>query len=389
MTNREIMQSLLAGKQPEITPQWIMAVAGIELVDRIIPKELQYEGYSMVLTGAKQHPWKAMGENLLRSQQAFNKHLDNVGFPVGWGANAAFGHCGPGEFAAKILEDDGNRIIMEYETGAKKEVRRRPHNLHIFDLPIHEPSDLDKLKLPDPNDPKRYAGLKEDIAWAKANGEWTISYVNGFFSAGHYFLCEFEDWFVNLAAEPEFAMAMVNRLGEWTLAAAKHLCELGVDCIGFCDDLGSQQAMLISPDMYKKYFWSWHKKLCDLVHSYGAVVHMHSHGAILPVLPLLAEAGVDILNPLDPDDDMPMAAARAAVGKKMVLCGGMDKHFWDWTPEKQAEHLQFVVAEGRRLGPHILMDSAGVAGNVTKENFDSFLAMSREIRGAGRRCCCC
>jgi uroporphyrinogen-III decarboxylase len=77
-----------------------------------------------------------------------------------------------------------------------------------------------------------------------------------------------------------------------------------------------------------------------------------------------------------------MAAVRQAVGKKMVLCGGMNKHFWDYSPDRQAEHLRAVVAEGRKLGPHILMDSAGVAGNVTKENFDGFLKMSREIRAA-------
>lgn len=380
MTNREIMQSLLAGEQPAITPQWIMAISASELIERIIPPELMYEGYSLYLSGG-QYPWRAMGEKLLQAQQRFNRHLDDVAFPVGWGANVAFGHGGPGEFAGHVIEDDGNRVILEYETGAKKEVRLRPHNVHIFDLPVREMSDLDKLTLPDPADPARYTGLAEDIAWAKAHGEWTIAYVNGIFSSVHYFLCEYADYLMNLAGEPEFAQAMIDKVGAWTVAAAERLCQLGVDCIGWCDDLGSQQAMLISPAMYRQFIWPWHRKLCEVAHAHGAVVHMHSHGAIRLALPLIAEAGVDILNPLDPDDDMPMAAVREAVGKKMVLCGGMNKHFWDWPATQQAEHLRAVVAEGRRLGTHILMDSAGVAGNVTKENFDGFLKMSREIRG--------
>ena len=108
---------------------------------------------------------------------------------------------------------------------------------------------------------------------------------------------------------------------------------------------------------------------------------MHSHGAILPVAGDLAAAGIDILNPLDPDDQMPMADVRQAVGPRVVLCGGMNKHFFDWSRDEQVSHLRRVLADGRALGPHILMDSGGVPDNVTRPWFDWFLATSRDLRG--------
>ena len=379
MTNRQIMQALLAGEQPDVTPQWIMGISNHELVEKLMPRELLYEGYEMYpAKGA--YPFAAMGEKRLAAEQRFLRRLDDVAFPVGWGAAAAFGHCGPGEFAGRVIEDDGNRAVLLYETGNKKKVHRRPHFVHMFGMPVQSAADLDKLELPDPADPARYAGLADDIAWAKARGEWTIAYVNGFFSSVHYFLRDYGEFFMDLAAEPDFAHAMVDRLGGWTLTAAERICQAGVDCIGFCDDLGSEHAMLISPEMYKEFIWPWHRRLCEMVHGHGAVVHMHSHGAIQPALPLIREAGVDILNPLDPDDSMPMEAVRRAIGGRMVLCGGMNKHFFDWPADRQADFLRGLVAEGRRLGPHIVMDSAGIPDNCTREGFDRFLAISREIR---------
>ena len=173
----------------------------------------------------------------------------------------------------------------------------------------------------------------------------------------------------------------MNRLGEWNLAAARMMCEAGVDCVGLCDDLGSGQAMLISPSIYRELFMPWHRRLCDLVHEYKAVVHLHSHGAILPIAADLAEAGFDILNPVDPDDRMPLADVRELVGPKMVLCGGMSKYFFEWSLDDQARSLEHVVASGRRNGPHLLMDAGGIPENVTKPRFDNFLSVSRELRG--------
>ena len=84
---------------------------------------------------------------------------------------------------------------------------------------------------------------------------------------------------------------------------------------------------------------------------------------------------------------MPMAEVRAAVGPKMVLCGGMNKHFFDWSKDEQVAHLREVIATGRKLGPHILMDSGGIPDSVQRPWFDGFLATSRELRGEGRVSC--
>ena len=180
---------------------------------------------------------------------AFNDHIDRCAFPVGWGANAAFGHAGPGEINKRVIEIQDDFFIVQYETGARKEIRFHPHNVRLFDMPVWDRSDLESLQLPDPDDPGRYAGFAEDVAWAKAQGEWTVGWVNGFFSGVHYFLRDYAEFLADLASDREFAGALIEKLGNWTLSAARHLCEAGVDCIGFCDDLGS--GTFFSPTTYR------------------------------------------------------------------------------------------------------------------------------------------
>lgn len=380
MTQREQMQMLLAGEQPPVTPQWIMSLS-TRLVRELTAPEPVAEGL-LEYPGEGAYPFSSMGEALLQKALRLNEQADRCAFPVGWGAAQAFGHCGPGEFNKKVIEKADDRFVVEYETGARKEVRLKPWNVHTFLLPVEAEEDLEALALPDPADPARYAGFGQDVAWAKQKGLWTVGWLNGFFSGGHYFLRDYPEFLMDLLAEPDFARAMVDRLGRWNMEAAQRLCEAGVDCIGLCDDLGSENSMLMSPELYREFFMPWHQRLCDLAHSCGVAVHLHSHGCIMPVLGDLAKVGFDILNPLDPNENMFLEEARRIAGPKMVLCGGLNKFFFEWTEGEQLEHLRQVTAAGRQAGPHILMDSGGIPDNVSLEQFRRILDMSREVRFA-------
>jgi uroporphyrinogen-III decarboxylase len=379
MTNRELITALLAGNTTENILQWIQGFESIDLMKRLISHELHYEGFSQYFED-KNLRFSSIGEKNLIKQLEFNEFIDKPVFPVGWGANADFGHGGPGEFNAVIVEKNREFMVVQYETGCKKKINFSPYFTKAFDLPIKNQKDLLNIDLPDIDNSHRFSGFSEDVEWAKAKGEWTIGWVNGFFSGVHYYLRDYEEFLLDLAADPKFAKAMIDKIGDWTLNSALKMCEAGVDCIGFCDDLGSSDSLLISPAMYREFIWPWHKKLCDLVHDFEAVVHIHSHGAIMPILQDLKNAGIDILNPIDPDDYMDMTEIREVIGHNIVLCGGLNKHFFDWSKDEQVKHLEKVLEDGRKKGPYILMDSGGIPSNVNKEWFEWFLNVSKELR---------
>lgn len=69
-----------------------------------------------------------------------------------------------------------------------------------------------------------------------------------------------------------------------------------VDALVFIDDWGTQQAMLIDPEMWRTYFKPLYQEYCDLAHSTGKFIFMHSDGNIREIIPDLVEIGVDALN---------------------------------------------------------------------------------------------
>ncbi len=69
-----------------------------------------------------------------------------------------------------------------------------------------------------------------------------------------------------------------------------------VDAIHIADDWGTQQSLLISPDMWREYFKPCYREYCEMAHRHGKLVLMHSDGYILNILDDLVEIGVDEVN---------------------------------------------------------------------------------------------
>ena len=73
-------------------------------------------------------------------------------------------------------------------------------------------------------------------------------------------------------------------------------CQTDVDAINLMDDWGAQERLLISPRMWRKIFKPLYRDYCEIAHSYGKYVFMHSDGHIAAIYPDLIEIGVNALN---------------------------------------------------------------------------------------------
>ncbi len=94
--------------------------------------------------------------------------------------------------------------------------------------------------------------------------------------------------------------AFVERLTAFTcgyiealLAAAAGL----VDVVRADDDVGTMQRLMISPEMWRRYYKPAWRQAFEIVHRHGAKVWFHSCGHIRPLLDDLLEIGVDCWNP--------------------------------------------------------------------------------------------
>jgi len=372
---RDIILSIL-NHEENIVPSWTMAFFNVQTAKRLLGAEnvvTDFEPTESYRSGS------ASQDNRVRNLR-YSEAVDNFAIGVGKGGNFAFGHGGPGEFMDKIVERGANYYISQYETGVKKKVKINPHFYHHFSYPLDSLENVQNVFLPDASDETRYCGIEDDIRYYKEKGYFTFANINGIFSGIHYYFYPFDKLFIDMMLDKDNLKILIKKLAEFNLTAAEKLLKAGVDCITFCDDLGDGRNLLFSPDLYTELFYPYHCELVKLCHSYGAYTHMHSHGNISKVFPMIVKAGVDMINPCDPYEFKNMLYLKEEYGSKITLVGGLNKFFFEWDNNEMKEFLVNLIRIGKKNGGFILMDSGGIPESVTNQKYDFYREVSKELR---------
>ncbi len=98
-----------------------------------------------------------------------------------------------------------------------------------------------------------------------------------------------------------------------------------IDFVYVAEDLGTQDSLLMSPAVFRRYLKPRMAAMAELVHSYGVRVFHHDDGACRPMIPDLIEIGIDVLNPIQwRCRGMDRAALARDFGRHLVFHGGID-----------------------------------------------------------------
>ena len=111
-------------------------------------------------------------------------------------------------------------------------------------------------------------------------------------------------------------------------ATARNWCAgENVMIISTADDLGTKDGLLVSLELYKELIWPYHKKLFEFIKKKAkskVYIFFHNDGAVKETIPLLIEAGIDILNPVQVNckgmEDT--ASLKKEFGKDLTFWGG-------------------------------------------------------------------
>lgn len=297
--------------------------------------------------------------------------------------NFLIGVGGGGFRIRKILETGSDWNVVEWETGAKWRVgtAKIVWARKYIEYPVESEDDIDELDLPDPDDPSRYDGIEKAVRYATDRGFFPTCGINGFFSGVWYFLRgPLEVSLKDMYMRKDFYKKLIAKMGEFNLKAEKNLLERGALMIGWPEDLGYRGGTFMNPKLYEELIYPWHVKAINLAHRYGAFVNMHSHGKIDAIVPLLVKAGLDVLNPVGPTDNMDLKTLKDTYGGEICFQGGLSKNIGFMRSEVLKEHLLDRLRVGTYGGGFILSSEGDVPVEMTVENFKTFLKVSRKYR---------
>ena len=187
---------------------------------------------------------------------------------------------------------------------------------------------------PDMSDPSRVAHVANEARRLAAQNEYAIMATPWllFPFERAYAMQGMEAFLLNMAMYPDFARALLEKIAGYCKALmGRFLDELGdnIDIIKIGDDLGTQESLMTSPQMYRDTLKPIHADFIDFIKARtSAKIFFHSCGDVFPLIEDFIDIGVDILNPIQTSSGKmsDLAALKKRFGGNIVFCGGIDSH---------------------------------------------------------------
>ncbi len=160
-------------------------------------------------------------------------------------------------------------------------------------------ADIDAYEFPDYSRATDYASAANRRA--EAPDKWLNGFIPGFAFNIARKMRKLDQYLMDLLLESERMHELHDRIDALVEDMIRNYAAAGVDGVVFCEDWGTQNQTLISPDMWRAEFYPLFRKLCGIAHDLGIRVFMHSCGKIEAIVPGLMEAGIDALQFDQPD----------------------------------------------------------------------------------------
>ncbi|NLM94700.1 MAG: hypothetical protein GX165_03980 [Firmicutes bacterium] len=261
--------------------------------------------------------------------------------------------------------------------------RIKPPTSHYYDLyecPFDREdltiTDVNNYNWPDPEDPGRYRGVVERARELREKTDYGVMFVFNV-NVVHVtqFMRGFYLWFEDLLLRPELLRTMMRRVVDIHLAVGERILPQVapyVDIVQVSDDMGTQDRLQFSPEIYREIIKPFHREIYNMIHDLtSAKLWLHSCGAISEVLDDLIEIGVDIINPVQvAAKGMEIESLKERFGDRIVFWGGIDtqKLLPQGSPEEVAETVRRTAKILGKGGGYVLCGTHNIQPEVPVEN---------------------
>jgi uroporphyrinogen decarboxylase len=139
-----------------------------------------------------------------------------------------------------------------------------------------------------------------------------------------------------------------------------------------------QQGLMCRPSVLEECVAPYIKKLCDFIHRNSDIkVFMHNCGAIRPLIPMLIDCGIDVLNPVQISAaDMEAGQLKREFGDRIIFWGGgcdTQNVLGVGTPAQVADNVRTLVRAFKPGGGFVFNQVHNIMGNVPPQNIVALL----------------
>ena len=295
-------------------------------------------------------------------------------------------------FEVEIIEETPEYLIARNKNGmvtkALKEGTIYGTRLSMdqyIAFPVHEPADFPAVRARlEAALPQRYpADLDAKIAgWKRRDVPLILGRngaANGFFWRAREFMGT-EPLSYAWYDYPKLMHEIMEFFADFIIETSRPVLErTDVDYFVLNEDMAMKGGPLLGPETFRTFIFPHLKRLVEFFRSHGArYIVVDSDGDPTPLIPLLLDAGVDTVFPIERASDVSPQQWRKQFGRSLRLWGGVDKRVLSTGRDAVRAHLREFIPLIEEGGYIPTVDHT-VPPEVSWDQFMEYMELKRAL----------
>jgi uroporphyrinogen decarboxylase len=244
--------------------------------------------------------------------------------------------------------------------------------------PIPNLDYIDDFEIPSPSDLEFTEELKHEVERLDRDKHLLDGYFAYFVYERAWALMGMDNFLMAFITHPEELHYLLHEIAKYSKGIIDRYLEIGVDYISFSEDLGSQRALMISPEMFREFFLPEYNFIFETATAEGIILDFHSCGRVDEIATDLAGTGATILNPVQArandlkkikSDTFGKIALKGAIDTDLLLRG---------TPGEVRAEVVRVLEILKEGGGYICCPDQTIPG-FPAENMEALWSTAREV----------
>jgi len=243
-------------------------------------------------------------------------------------------------------------------------------------------ADMDRLVLPDPDDPALYRAAEEMVR--RNQGRYAVAAKMRLGVSPTLLSMGLDNFSYALADDPGLVDTVLGRYADWSIAILGHLRDVGVDFVWTMDDMAYRAGPMFSPRVLRQVFMPHMRRVAEAIQATGLPWIFHSDGNLMPFLDDLLALGFNGLHPIEPGP-MDIEALKTQIGDRVCLIGNIDLHYTLTLGEPEevdAEVKRRIEVVGRG-GGYMISSANSITSYCKVENVKAMIAAIRRYGAYG------
>jgi uroporphyrinogen decarboxylase len=240
--------------------------------------------------------------------------------------------------------------------------------------------------LPKPIPDLRLNGLKSFIK--QSDNHYLLAGLGMTGFSNYTFMRGFENSLIDLALADENAYRLLDYIFDFENSLITLAAKLNFDGVHFQDDWGTQDSLIISPDMWRKVFKPRYKSQFQYARQLGLDVWFHCCGNIIDIIEDFHEIGISVMNVSQPNvNDITLIGSKLK-GKQcfMTPVSYQTTSLTGTTDE--------ITNEAKRMFDCLGSDKGGFVGYIeeysclgmSEQNFKACINAFSNLNSKGNKC---